>query len=284
MSLQLPSDWFVRVCDSPHELQLFNITRQNGTNSDMFDLVVVPRTLIVSEQFMWDLSIHGHKVNSSLCPAVVNIPPLLDFDEFKKLVDVVVNCNVCCGHPDQSFIDMAKARKGKFLSVGKDIVATLDTRFSITYKDNVSTCTVRHAKCELLTVGSCVCCKACSGYRVNLRAMYANFSKQKSWSRNINTRYLRTPQKARKLRSLKKALSNKSRQLKRLKAKLQIATETHGVCVDPHDFNDLIEKQNGEIAKLPVYSFKRIFWEQQVIDFLLDCLALLFYLEFRYLP
>ena len=70
---------------------------------------------------------------------------------------------------------------------------------------------------------------------------------------------------SKKLRSLKKALSNKSWQLKRLKAKLQIATETHGVCVDQQDFSDLIEKQSGEIAKIPVHSFKRFFGEQQVI-------------------
>ena len=35
LSLQLPSDWFVRVCDNPHELQMFNISHQNDANTDV---------------------------------------------------------------------------------------------------------------------------------------------------------------------------------------------------------------------------------------------------------
>ena len=166
----------------------------------------------------------------------------------------------------KTLLKWLKQEREKFFSIGKRVVATLDTRFSVAFNDIVSSYTVRHVKCELLTVGSQVRCKACSDYRGNLRAMYCNFSKQKSWSANVNTRYLQTPQKANKLRSLKKALSNKRRQLQRLRAKLQVATETHGVCVDQQDFRDLIEKQRGEIEKLPVHSFKRIFWEQQVVS------------------
>ena len=137
---------------------------------------------------------------------------------------------------------MAKARKEKFLSVGKNVVAISDTRFSVTFNDITSSCTVRHVNCELLTMGSQQCCKTCSKYRGNLWAMYSNFSKQKSWNRNVNTRYLRTPQKRNKLRSLKKDLANKRRQVQQLKAKLQADTEAH-------------DKHSEEIAKLPMHDF-----------------------------
>ena len=50
---------------------------------------------------------------------------------------------------------MAKAHEKKFLSVGKNVVAFFfHTRFSVTFNDITSSRTVRHVKCEMLTMGS----------------------------------------------------------------------------------------------------------------------------------
>lgn len=267
-SLELSSDWIARENDFPREFQLFKVYRQDSSDgSGDGDPITIVRTLIVSEDMTWNISIHGHKLDPHISSATSKFPSTLKYDDFKELVSVIMKYYVCCGHPDKTFVEMAHKRKGTFMSIANKVVATLDSRFPVITGGTVSSYTIRHVKCELLTVGAGLRCKACTGYRDNLRAMYSNFSKHKPWSRAVNTRYLRTPQKAMKLRALKNALSNKKRQLQRLRAKLELVTNQHGVHVDKHlqgDFQAIIDDHSGEIAKLSVHSFQRIFWEQQV--------------------
>jgi hypothetical protein len=186
VSLSLPTDWLARVSDCQHELQMLKICRQNEADGEPF---VVARTLTISESFMWSSHIHGHKLNPHFCSVMSKMPDVLNYDDFKELVTIIVKCNVCCGHPDQMFVEMARAKKGIFFSIGKEVIAALDSRFSVVSNGVVSTCTVRHVNCELLIAGVGRC-KVCSEYRGNLRAMYSNFSRQKSWSAKVNTRYL----------------------------------------------------------------------------------------------
>lgn len=186
-----------------------------------------------------------------------------------SLVSILVDCNICCGHPDPAFVNMAKVRKGSFQSPNKNVVARLDTGFTVSLKGVTSSCTVRHANCELLVADSQAQCRCCKMYRDNLRAMHASFSNKskRPWNRHSNTRYLRSPQKAMKARAVKRALESKRRQLQRLKRRLDTITETHATLVGEHfrtDFEQIIQNHSPEIAKLPLSDFRRVFWEQQV--------------------
>lgn len=262
LTLSLPAEWMVRLCEHPHELQMFEVHRQKQPNCEP---IVVTRSLIIFENLTWEIYIHGHKLDRLQCSAVSNVTDTITFDTFKELLSVITGYNVCCGNPDHKFVEMAEAKKGKFLSIGKNIVAYSDIGHCVLVDGVVYPSTVRHSKCEYLVME--MRCKACSDYRNNLRAIYSNFSKQKSWHASANTRYLQTPQKAKKLSSLKRALLNRKRQLQRLNIKLQAITKQHGVHVDEQLQNDLqgiINANNDDIMKLPVHDFRRIFWEQQV--------------------
>ena len=81
----------------------------------------------------------------------------------------------------------------------------------------------------------------------------------------MKKRFLRTPQRRRHFRSLRKSLHNQNRQLKLLKSRLEKVAGTDGVEVDDALSQDLKlvmdDPDNDQYVK---GQFKRIFWEQQV--------------------
>ena len=131
----------------------------------------------------WSVTVNGHKLDPSISLATSKFPATLKYDDFKELVTVVTKYRVCCGHPDDAFVEMGYTyKRGKFMSIGNKVVATLDSRFPVVIDATVTWRTVRHVKCELLTTETGFRCEACSGYRDNLRAMYSNFSKRRKRS------------------------------------------------------------------------------------------------------
>ena len=98
------------------------ITRQSDDS-----LLAVSRALIVHQDLSWNICIHGDRVQPSCCSALSSFPSILTYDAFKQLVSALVECNICCGHPDPEFVNMAKVRKGKFLSINKKVIARLDS-------------------------------------------------------------------------------------------------------------------------------------------------------------
>ena len=151
---------------------------------------------------------------------------------------------------------MAKARKGKFLSLKKQVVSYLDSNCCIMFNGEIHSSTIRHSKCEFLMEGSL--CKVCSSYCSNL-----NFMKQKSFKMSSNDRYMGALQRRKKNALMKRALHYKQWQLKRLREKILTLTK-HGVEVDESDFMGAITDYNTEIEKLPIDDFKKVFWKQQV--------------------
>ena len=90
---------------------------------------------------------------------------------------------------------------------------------------------------------------SCTKYRNNLRANYLRQQRQTVTAAKANTRFMKTPQKLMKMKSLKRAVVNKQRQLSRLKAKLDEVTGHHGVVVNEQmqdDFSRIIEDNSEE--------------------------------------
>ena len=262
-SLNLPTNWIIN--ESSGELLLFEICQQNHPDCEQ---VIVTRSLRIFESFRWRIYVHGQELDPQLSPALSHLPINLSYSALAELVTVLVQFNVCIGNPDKSFVKMAEDRKAQFLSIKKEVVARLHRRYIVISDGVPHSSTIRNVKCELLTEG--VCCHSCTKYRNNLRAMYSNYLRQQRQTvtaAKANTRFMKTPQKLMKMKSLKRAVVNKQRQLSRLKAKLDEVTRHHGVIVNEQmqdDFSRIIEDNSEEMKKLPIHDFRRAFWEQQV--------------------
>ena len=165
---------------------MIKLCRQNHPICE--DTVTISKSLIVFEDLTWTLNVHGRRLDPLQCSALSDIPTKLTFDAFKDLVTIIRDFNICIGHPDPKFIQMAKARKGKFLSLKKQVVSYLDSNCCIIFNGEIHPSTIRHSKCEFLIEGSL--CKVCSSYRSNLRAMYSNFMKRKNFKMSGNDRYM----------------------------------------------------------------------------------------------
>ena len=117
---------------------------------------------------------------------------------------------MCPGHPDERFLNLADAKKGKFLSSSGDIQAYVDRNGSVRLNGATYTSTVRTQRCQLLVRGA-VKCSCCVNYRPTLRCMYHRWRKQQmkspsvvtSTSSHTNERYLSTPQQKAKVTKLK---------------------------------------------------------------------------------
>ena len=192
--------------------------------------VLVSVSLVVHFDLAWVVHAHGHVVDPLLSSVLSDLPSTLTIHAFQVLVSRIVSSKVCKGHPDANFVAMAKSHNGKFLSPKKDLVCYLDSYSSVEQNGIIYPCTVRHAKCELLVKEKV--CIVCNNYRSNLRAMYSNFTKNNntvSVASRRNIRYMSSPQKRAKMLKMKAVLFNRQRQLKRLKAKLKVLTDKHGI-------------------------------------------------------
>ena len=95
----------------------------------------------------WKLSVHGHEVQPTTCPAILELAAHQQLSLLDKLT-------VCPGHPDRHFVSMAKDRKGKFLSPSGDVTAYLDRNAAIVINGQTSCETVRASRCHLLIRGT----------------------------------------------------------------------------------------------------------------------------------
>lgn len=111
-----------------------------------------------------------------------------------QLIGALDSCCLCPGNSDLS---MSSERKGKFLSVNKEITA---------YEDTTSG-TIRTSGCTIISNERC---PSCAKFRPSLRALYSRWQRKPSQSpsKYSNNRYLTTPQKSKKLSKLQaRALS-----------------------------------------------------------------------------
>jgi len=76
-----------------------------------------------------------------------------------------------------------------------------------------------------------------------------------------NTRFLKTPQKSARIKSLQKAICIKTTQLKELRTRLDSILENNGVVV-ADDLKADLEKVVDNHKVLEEDEFKRVFWEQ----------------------
>ena len=130
---------------------------------------VVTHTLTIKDDLSWILYVYEHKVEPSTCKALKSFQSVLDTDSLPKLLNALDNLTVCAGHPDDHFIKMITAKKGKILSKQGTVTAVLDkTPVHLNGKPYLQT--IRTSLCEILCNGTK--CSSCTSYRTSLRAIY----------------------------------------------------------------------------------------------------------------
>lgn len=101
-------DWGTHL--SSDVLTIFKVTEQAGCT--LFEM-----TIIVNEDLKWKICIQ--QVELRVLPAtLVEVPPIItSLSILRKLVTYLEFSAVCIGNPDQKFMSLASARKGKFYGV-----------------------------------------------------------------------------------------------------------------------------------------------------------------------
>ena len=229
--------------------------------------LVITHSLVVNTDFTWKLIVHGHEVLHVSTPLLSAIPEHLNKQSLAHLLTAIDSAIIFPGNPDERFIEMAKSHKGKLLTKSGEIRAYTDSGFPLSIEKNVVSTTIRTSGCEIVTIGGR--CSKCNNYRRQLRMAHSRHSRKSSDSLKFtNNRYLNTPQKAKKLKSLQARASVPEKEIKRLKLKIEKLSTLNGVIVDEplhQELSTIMDEQNQSIeSKFPEGTFRRLFWQQQL--------------------
>ena len=227
--------------------------------------IIILHLLLIRSDLTWQLHTVNHLVPIK-CSALSQYPSVLSDKTTLNLIRAIDESNICTGNFDKRFIELANGKRGNFTTFSGSCVATLEEKVAFIVNGEEFYSTVRHVDCEILT--SNAMCSVCATYRNTLRALVWKQNKIGSLKPHpkMNIRFLRTPQRNAHIRSLRAAIYNKNRQLKRLKAKLQEIVENDGIVVDDELASDLqqVTDDHPMDAQSIKDEFKRIFWQQQV--------------------
>ena len=123
--LRLPSSrWSDQTSSSNHELRLCKLGDYDGNN-------VVIQSLVVQNDFTWSLKVHGVAVDGERCPSLNMFANRLSDRDINRPIEHLDKLQVCPGHPDSHFIELANA-KGGFKSTNGKTKAFLDSAANVT--------------------------------------------------------------------------------------------------------------------------------------------------------
>ena len=131
--------------------------------------------------------------------------------------------------------------------------------------------TIRHAQCSILVPTTTPRCARCTEYRHSLRSMRARSTKppeeETASSSHINYRYLSTPEKLERMKTLHRTNRAARMKIERLKVKLKNAIDNKGVSLDrevTYDLHQVMEEEEEKaMSDVQPGSFRHIFWQQQ---------------------
>ena len=209
------NSWSNQTTDE-HPLQSIKLCKLLSVPSTSAQPLTVECCLTVHQNLSWTAHVYGReiqKANSCLS----SIPLHVDTTSLPKLIELLDRVSLCPGNPDARFLEMADARKGKFSS------AAIDKAIPVKISDRMYSRTVRSNSCQIVVAVGSVRCSSCKSYRSQLRVSYSRWVKKSpTLKKHGNNRYLNTPQKQEKLKSLQTRATNAEKELKQLREKLQI--------------------------------------------------------------
>ena len=258
-SVVLPNRAWTDV--SPEDLEnviVCKVTQASGSSS------VQPQITQSDSQFRYEMETIGVR---AWCAVLSSFPERLTCETISTLLSKIDGLNICCGQPDENFVNMIKAKKGKITSCDSRVACFLD--------ELAQPPTLRTSKCEVLCGTDK--CSACTKHRPVLRSMFHRWSKKCSDAipaAFTNERYMNTPQRKEKMGKLKKRVHIAEQTVLRLQQKIERITREEGEHLDELFQNDLISIMNDNNDKIkmayPEGSFARLFWEEQLKASLTD--------------
>ena len=263
----LPKDWISNVNEGV--VQITKVLLQCHP--------VLTHSIVVDEiTGQWKLYVHGKEVNLTECQTLKALAnPVTHVGMVMSVINAVDAMRVCPGHPESDFVEMLKQKKGVIKSANGVVVARLDD-YACVYVDRIAyDVTVRSKNCVLLTSNDAIRCSSCSSYRSNLRAIYSNYkSRPKSTSARCqssskaNYRYLRTPEKHKRLANLRAESTKAKHDVALLRKRIQDTIRKKEVEVDKGldaDLSKILEEHQEAIEKnSEPDSFQQLFWEEQI--------------------
>ena len=162
--------------------------------------------MVIKSDCRWLLTVHGRNVTPTQCSAISRLPQTVTPENVNSILQYLDKLAVCPGHPEQRFIQMAKEKKS--LREGHT-PATLDECSDVSLNDDTYCRTLRTVSCEMLVPNGK--CSACVSYCATLRKMYNRWqeslastpTRHTNTSSRTNFRYLTTPQKRKRMGSLR---------------------------------------------------------------------------------
>ena len=183
--------------------------------------VVITHCVIVHEDLSWELFVHGHVVDIPNCQALSSFGSITTTEKVNEILVLLTSLNVCIGHPDKHFIELCNARKGQFVGKNGEIVAIKDDYCPVVVNGGICNETIRTSKCEMVVTNER--CSKCKHHRSALRSMHTRFIKHDSEkcsqaSSHTNYRYLKTPERKKRMSRLKSQLDESKRAVEKLEA------------------------------------------------------------------
>ena len=268
--LTLPSSKWV-IQNDVHHVGICKLSNHPTSSTVSFAVSIC---VTVYSDHSWSVSVNGAEFHHENSEILSSFPETIDVHTLELLIATLDKCIICPGNPDHKFVEMAEAKKGKLISRnGDQVTARLDKAQSVVVDGIMYSSTVRATNCDVLIKGRK--CAACVAYRKCLRSMYHHWVKQNRKSpvqdpssSKINIRYLNTPEKISRYSKLRGKCRAQSKEIERLKKRIEDAVEKNNVCLDSTMNNDFIQIMNEMTETVhsehPEGSFKRIFWDQQV--------------------
>ena len=257
---KFPNSSWSNQTSSDRPLQSIKLCKLSTVPSASTQPLTVVCCLTIQQDLTWVVHVYGHEIHRA--DTCLSMPSHLDIPSLPLLLDVLDKLSLCPGNPDPHFLEMADGRKGKFNS------AVIDNTVPVKIGDKTYSRTLRTNSCQLLVGMSGGRCTSCKSYRSQLRATYSRWSKKSPTRKKFgNNRYLDTPQRQEKLKSLQSRATNAEKELKKLKERIANSAEKIGTSVDSYlhaDLKQIISENQASIHnQFPEGSFKRLFWDQQ---------------------
>ena len=265
----LPENWTLKLENNKLticKLQCFNHVPSTKQS------IVISHCVEIDNDLSWQLFVHGHRVDipSSMSLHICD-GTMSTVDKLNQVIQKISTLNVCAGHPENRFLEVCKSRKGQIMNHSGDVVAYRDDYCPVTLHGELYSSTIRSTKCELLA--NDVKCSACKKYRGVLRSMHNRSLKQDNEKRSdvsshTNYRYLKTPDRRKRMRQLKDHLDQSRKENETLKLKIQQLQEKHGINTDEPlkiDLERIMEDSTNNVHETyPPGSFLHLFWDQQL--------------------
>ena len=181
----------------------------------------ISHSIMINSDMTWNVYVHGNKVLCRRNTLLSQFSDRLSAESLQSLISIVDSASVCPGNPDEKFIRMVKAKNGVVKSANGEKKAAVDDAFQVSLNGEIYQQTIRTTNCSLLVHGTK--CQVCTDYWSHLRAMYNRWSRNKGKvSKFSNNRYMNTPQKQRKMKSLQAHAYTAEQEIKKVTRIYQI--------------------------------------------------------------